>query len=329
MKAAECRLPLGRKTKGGAWQKAPQEEEEGVTMHKPALWTVLAVGAFLMGGSCGTPQDKPRENNAPPSETAAPSAPAAGNETAAESETAAKREAEEKEGEKATGCEALPWGACADAGCRLVSATRYEADKGCRHAAQPVLCLPAGVGCADAFTYARDLEGNSWQFADGCIPKAWQTFQAGKSDWAAAQGPVCSEEITVEIDVFSGRVNPTFALEASALSPLLAPACERAEAAVASCEAVYPQNTLGYRGVLLYVTKEQKPAAVVVAKGCILFMKGPPPVTCQHRLQTATGHLMSADADFSLEKALIEKAWQQGALEESLRNHIIEAIENR
>lgn len=88
-------------------------------------------------------------------------------------------------------CSQLSLDACAAAGCSVVSATRYEADKVCKHPAEPVSCLPADVGCTEVETYARDLEGNTWFFSHGCTPTGWQHFQADEADTKAVQGDLC------------------------------------------------------------------------------------------------------------------------------------------
>ena len=100
-----------------------------------------------------------------------------------------KEDNPEEESDKAIVCEKLSLEQCADAGCRVVEATRYEAEfRLCKYPQEPVFCLSAGVVCADALTYARDLKGNTWQFGDSCLPEGWQVFEEKPWDRQAARG---------------------------------------------------------------------------------------------------------------------------------------------
>lgn len=82
---------------------------------------------------------------------------------------------------------------CAESGGRAIIGLPYDASKGCHDLAEAAGCIPAGQGCGEAFTYARDSSGKTWEFSDNCIPEGWQPFQAGNSDWAAVKGPLCSD----------------------------------------------------------------------------------------------------------------------------------------
>lgn len=88
-------------------------------------------------------------------------------------------------------CSDLPLDGCTDAGCRVVAAIRYEASEGCRYPSEPVACIEAGTGCADALGYATDPDGRTWLFGDLCIPDGWQLFQETQADRDAAEGPLC------------------------------------------------------------------------------------------------------------------------------------------
>jgi len=99
-----------------------------------------------------------------------------------------------EKGPEVEACRLLAPAPCAaEARCRVLSATRYEADKVCRHGPQAVGCMDKELLCPQALTFAKDPSGNTWQFQDGCIPNAWQSFEGGEADHAAAEGPVCSE----------------------------------------------------------------------------------------------------------------------------------------
>jgi hypothetical protein len=40
------------------------------------------------------------------------------------------------------------------------------------------MCVKRGERiCTDAMSYARDPEGQAWEFTSGCQPKGWTSFQ--------------------------------------------------------------------------------------------------------------------------------------------------------
>ena len=102
-------------------------------------------------------------------------------------------------------CSSLSPNACAAvAGCRTISATRYNANHVCHYAAEPVECMDAELLCTAAPTYAKDLKGNTWRFQDGCIPASWQPFQEGEADKAALAGPRCAPPCGARYNVNKG-----------------------------------------------------------------------------------------------------------------------------
>lgn len=58
-------------------------------------------------------------------------------------------------------------------GCALIRARRHIADEPCAELPEAVGCKRPGPSCDDAITFARDLEGAGWWFADACIPAGW------------------------------------------------------------------------------------------------------------------------------------------------------------
>jgi len=116
---------------------------------------------------------------------------------------ATKKTKNETEEEKTTmgSCSLLSPSACAaEAGCRVQSATRYEADRVCHHPTEPVECVDARLLCSASFTFAMDTARNTWYFQDGCIPASWRPFQPGAADKAALAGPPCSCGARYNID---------------------------------------------------------------------------------------------------------------------------------
>lgn len=89
-------------------------------------------------------------------------------------------------------CRDVPLDGCADAGCRVLNAIRYDRNDVCRYPSAAVGCIEAGTGCADAMTYAIDPAGGTWSFGDLCIPDGWQVIRhESQADRDAAEGPPC------------------------------------------------------------------------------------------------------------------------------------------
>jgi len=91
-------------------------------------------------------------------------------------------------------CEGRPLATCADDGCMVLTAVKYDLGNGCRYPPESVSCAEAGRGCGDALTYATDPAGGTWLFYDTCIPDGWQNFQESQADRDAAEGALCVEE---------------------------------------------------------------------------------------------------------------------------------------
>lgn len=56
--------------------------------------------------------------------------------------------------------------------CALIRAEPLRNDE-CAEPEQPVACREADTGCGAAITYARDADGQNWQFRDTCTPAGW------------------------------------------------------------------------------------------------------------------------------------------------------------
>jgi|GEM_PF-6580904 len=151
--------------------------------------TVLAISTLCLfaASACDTEPDgldRSEATNAAPDTTE--------NENTNQTENEAENQTENQT-QNAETCRLLSPGECAAAaGCRAISATRYEADSVCHHPAEQVGCMGAMQMCPSVLTYAKDPEGNTWRFQDGCIPVSWQSFQGGEADEAALGGSVCS-----------------------------------------------------------------------------------------------------------------------------------------
>jgi|GEM_PF-3381522 len=136
-------------------------------MNRAALYSVLFTCMFFFGNACSS------LNHGPPPEDEPPP--------------------------KAVICKALSFNECAaSAGCELMSAVRYEVDRGCRHPAAPVACVSGPEHCPAVLTYARDLQNNTWMFPSGCLPGGWSAFEAREEDRVAISGLECSSGGGVE-----------------------------------------------------------------------------------------------------------------------------------
>ncbi len=63
--------------------------------------------------------------------------------------------------------------------CSTIKATAYDPARKCVRGQKNVGCLPKTQGCTAAITYARDTEGQAWQFSSGCQPASFTSFEPG------------------------------------------------------------------------------------------------------------------------------------------------------
>jgi hypothetical protein len=138
---------------------------------------------------------------------------------------------------------------------------------------------------------------------------------------AVAQPSLPVETFAVEVDVFSGRPNPVFNLDAAdlqLLTPHLRASCTSASVALIP----YPDYFLGYRG--LTITRAGA-ASVHLARKGIRFVGSNPPSICQDQMQTA-GDLFVADSNSSLEAKLVELAFQKGVIDNVVHQHALDVL---
>lgn len=72
-------------------------------------------------------------------------------------------------------CEALsPQQCTADAFCSLLGGAPVDASRMCVLAPVAVGCARTDQACGDAISFAKDPQGQCWQFGSTCVPKTWQ-----------------------------------------------------------------------------------------------------------------------------------------------------------
>ncbi len=88
-------------------------------------------------------------------------------------------------------CDGLSLEACAqDALCVVVHGVPVNVDRMCVKPPTPVACISAGSACTDAISFARDPQGQCWQFGSGCrLGEGWH-----------ADAPECRPEDTGQFE---------------------------------------------------------------------------------------------------------------------------------
>jgi hypothetical protein len=75
--------------------------------------------------------------------------------------------------------------------CVAVEALAYDPARVCVRGWKKVMCMPRTRGCTAAFSYARDPEGQAWQFTGGCQPEGW-TMVSEAGPEPTPSWPTCS-----------------------------------------------------------------------------------------------------------------------------------------
>lgn len=138
-----------------------------------------------------------------------------------------------------------------------------------------------------------------------------------------------NDVVTVELDVFAGRPNPTVELTATELAELVAKAssvCGRVEA---GAESKYPRGRLGYRGVTVRRGKRGAAKAPSIELGGkrARLARNETPVVCGDQLSRAKDDLVLSDDTSVLEKHLAALAYAKGAISEGVYQHILAMID--
>jgi len=129
--------------------------------------------------------------------------------------------------------------------------------------------------------------------------------------------------LEVAVDVFSGRRNPVFALNAADLQVLL-PQLRVACTKVAAAPVPYPR-VLGYRGLTI---RRAGAASVVLARNGVRIVGSNPPAICRD-LVSPTSDLFLTDPDSHLERTLVELAFRRGILDAAVHSAIVAQLNNR
>lgn len=144
---------------------------------------------------------------------------------------------------------------------------------------------------------------------------------------AVSQGP--AEAMVVEVDIFSGRPNPSISLtdaEVVALSLRLRALCTQASTSTQPRREY--AGLLGYRGLRIHRSAGGKNGlSVVLSRQAVRFAKAHAAAACQDRLQAEASDLFADDVASSLEKDIITLAHRKGALSDSLLKAALAAVD--
>jgi hypothetical protein len=140
---------------------------------------------------------------------------------------------------------------------------------------------------------------------------------------AVAQPLLPQETFSVEVDVFSGRPNPSFTIEAGELAPVLLKLHALCQSPPGS-SIQYPESFLGYRGLLV---KRAGALSIALARKGARFAAANPPSICRDKLQPGpAGDLFVSDQNSVLEKHLVELAHQKAALDDVVYGIVVAAL---
>jgi hypothetical protein len=137
----------------------------------------------------------------------------------------------------------------------------------------------------------------------------------------AQQASAPAETFSVEIDVFSGRPNPTFTVDLQDLAPFLVKLRSLCSSA-ASPASPYPAGYLGYRGVFVHRSGAH---SIALGRKGALFAAANAPTVCQDKV-SAAADLLVGDPSSDLERHLVELAHQKGAVDDVVHGTIVNTL---